>query len=212
MNFGSVKVAQKLGSWISRDKPLPTSAYLRASEKFGRSNTITIAPGHWIDPGVEYGAPGERGFNLEIANLVERNLHAHGWKVLRPDRDAPYLSWEEYLNWVSKQTRNGHPVVEIHGQGHTADFRGLVFGVIGDPKTSLNRELAKDFGIFEMDWKELGVPRRGGVIVESFNSDDVLQMAPWQRSQAARRITNQFVGCIERARSRIHAEETEKSC
>jgi hypothetical protein len=24
-----------------------------------------------------------------------------------------------------------------------------------------------------MDWRELGVPRRGGVIVESFNADEV---------------------------------------
>lgn len=96
MNFGSVKVAQILGSrvrsyplkfinspyyltcsskfkylyfyfcQVSRYKPLPTSAYLKASENFARSSTITIAPGHWIDPGLEYGAPGEREFNLEV--------------------------------------------------------------------------------------------------------------------------------------------------
>jgi hypothetical protein len=36
------------------------------------------------------------------------------------------------------------------------------------------QELAGDFGYFQMDWRELGVPRRGGVIVESFNSDEVM--------------------------------------
>lgn len=39
------------------------------------------------------------------------------------------------------------------------------------------QELAKEFGIFDMDWRELGVPRRGGVIVESFNSDEVCSIS-----------------------------------
>ncbi|KAI5068018.1 hypothetical protein GOP47_0016363 [Adiantum capillus-veneris] len=145
MNFGSVKVTHYLGSRVLREEPLAALAYTKASEKFRESGTITVAPGHHIDPGNESGAPGEREFNLEltimhIANLVERDLHTHGWRVLRPDRDAPYLSWEEYLNWVSKQTLRGRPVVEIHGQGPTADFKGHVIGVIGDPNTLLNKE------------------------------------------------------------------------
>lgn len=37
----------------------------------------------------------------------------------------------------------------------------------------LIQELAETFGQFQMDWRELGVPRRGGVIVESFNADEV---------------------------------------
>ncbi len=37
----------------------------------------------------------------------------------------------------------------------------------------LIQELAGTFGEFQMDWRELGVPRRGGVIVESFNADEV---------------------------------------
>ncbi|MCO5565049.1 hypothetical protein L7F22_018719 [Adiantum nelumboides] len=207
MNFGSVKITYKSGSRIFREEPLPTSAYTKASEKFGESGTITVAPGHFIDPGNETGAPGEREFNFEIANLVERDLHGHGWRVLRPDRDAPYLLWEEYLNWVSKQTLRGHPVVEIHGQGPTADYRGHVTGVIGDPKISLNKELAKKFGFFDMDWRELGVPRRGGVIVESFDSDEALQLAPLQRSQAARCIATRLVDSIQRASSRSQIRE-----
>lgn len=35
------------------------------------------------------------------------------------------------------------------------------------------QELAKEFGWYPSDWKELAVPRRGGVIVEGFNSDEV---------------------------------------
>lgn len=208
IKFWSVKVAQNFGTMASRDQPLPISAYLNASEGFGRFKTITIAPGHWIDPGIEQGAPGERDFNLEIANFTEKKLHNKGWEVLRPDRDAPYLSWEEYLNWVSKQTLKGRPVLEIHGQGSTADYRGLVFGIIGDAEASLNKELAKDFGIFPMDWRELGVPRRGGVIVESFNADKVMRMAPLQRSCAVRHIANSIVSCIERASSQNHAEHS----
>jgi hypothetical protein len=59
-------------------------------------------------------------------------------------------------------------------QGSAAHYRGHVLGVIGDANAPLSKELAGDFGYFQMDWRELGVPRRGGVIVESFNSDEVM--------------------------------------
>jgi hypothetical protein len=36
------------------------------------------------------------------------------------------------------------------------------------------QELANEFGWYPSDWKELAVPRRGGVIVEGFNSDEVI--------------------------------------
>ncbi|CAI7836900.1 unnamed protein product, partial [Closterium sp. NIES-54] len=107
-----------------------------------------------------------------VADALERQLRSTGWDVLRPDRDAPNLQWEQYLNWVSKQTMRGVPVIEIHGQGSNADYRGFVLGVIGDKNTPLNKELARKFGHFAMDWRELAVPRRGGTIVESFNSDE----------------------------------------
>ncbi|KAH7442405.1 hypothetical protein KP509_03G087000 [Ceratopteris richardii] len=205
---GSVHITQYLGLRASRDKPLPTIAYLKASERFGQSKTITICPGHFIDPGNESGAPGEREFNLEIVNVLEKDLSANGWRVLRPDRDAPNLSWEEYLNWVSKQTCSGHPVVEIHGQGSSAmDSKGSVVGVIGDPYIMLNRELARNIGFLNIDWKELGVPRRGGVIVESFNADEILQMAPSQRVQAARYIGGQLMDSIQRISSKTDAKK-----
>lgn len=205
LKLQSVRVSQFIRNMATRDTPLAASAYLKASKDFGRCNIITVVPGHWIDPGSERGAAGERDFNLQVANVLERQLHGNGWEVLRPDRDAPYLSWEEYLNWVSKQTRKGIPVIEIHGQGSTADYRGLVLGVIGDVEAPLNKELSEDFGCFQMDWRELGVPRRGGAIVECFNADEVLHMAPWHRTWAVRHIANRLLGCIERACCRNQA-------
>eukprot|EP01018_Ginkgo_biloba_P018183 Gb_36696 [translate_table: standard] len=206
LKFHSLKISQIIGTRPKRDPPLSASSYVRAAKFIGRKDVITVVPGHWIDPGVEAGAPGERDFNLEIlqhcvqvANVLEKQLRGNGWEVLRPDRDAPQLSWEEYLNWVSKQTLKGIPVLEIHGQGSTADYRGLVLGVIGNTQVPLNKELALHFGYFQMDWSELGVPRRGGVIVECFNADEVLQMAPWHRKWAARRLANRIVSSIERA-------------
>lgn len=62
-----------------------------------------------------------------------------GWRVLRPDRDAPHLMWEEYINWVSARTLRGVPVIEIHGQGPEAHTEGAVWGVIGDARTPLNK-------------------------------------------------------------------------
>ncbi|KAI5068017.1 hypothetical protein GOP47_0016362 [Adiantum capillus-veneris] len=70
------------------------------------------------------------------------------------------------------------------------------------------QELAKNFGFYDMDWRELGVPRRGGVIVESFDSDELLQMAPLQRAHAARSIATQLVESIQRASSRSQTKHT----
>ncbi|KAJ7557630.1 hypothetical protein O6H91_04G002600 [Diphasiastrum complanatum] len=195
----SLKICQVFAERAKRDTPATAYAYLKASKGIGTSDVITVVPGHWIDPGGEAGAPGEREFNLEVANVLEKQLRGNGWDVLRPDRDAPHLSWEEYLNWVSKQTLRGVPVLEIHGQGSKADYRGFVLGIIGDTNIPLHKELASDFGVFQMDWRDLGVPRRGGVIVESFNSDEVMQMAPWHRIWAVRRLSNRIVSCVERA-------------
>ena len=63
----------------------------------------------------------------------------------------------------------------------------------------MTKELALNFGYFQMDWRELGVPRRGGVIIESFNADEILQMAPWHRKWDVRRLSNRIVSSIERA-------------
>eukprot|EP00249_Psilotum_nudum_P013102 c24153_g1_i2 orf=1086-2402(+) len=194
---GTFKFSKVFGTRATSDPPLSTFAYLNASKNIGKDDIITVVPGHWIDPGSEIGATGERDFNVEVANVVEKQLRGNGWEVLRPDRDAPYLSWEEYLNWVSKQTLKGIPVLEIHGQGSNADRRGIVIGVIGDIEAPLNKELARDFGYYKMNWRELGVPRRGGVIVESFNADEVLQMAPWHHTWAVRSLANRIVHCIE---------------
>ncbi|CAI5949957.1 unnamed protein product [Closterium sp. NIES-64] len=195
----SLRLTQVIGTRAPRDPPLSTRRYMRAAQHIGRSDVISVVPGHWIDPGFEPGAPGEREFNLEVADALERQLRSTGWDVLRPDRDAPNLQWEQYLNWVSKQTMRGVPVIEIHGQGSNADYRGFVLGVIGDKDTPLNKELARKFGHFAMDWRELAVPRRGGTIVESFNSDEVLQMAPWHRQWAVSRLANRIATCVERA-------------
>lgn len=44
------------------------------------------------------------------------------------------------------------------------------------------QELAKDFGYFQMDWRDLAVPKRGGVVLESFNSDEVVDHALFHTS------------------------------
>lgn len=59
-----------------KSSPLPTSEYLRASRKIGTSDLISVIPGHWIDPGYEVGAPGERDFNMEVC-LLKRGQYVH---------------------------------------------------------------------------------------------------------------------------------------
>ncbi|KAL3688239.1 hypothetical protein R1sor_014548 [Riccia sorocarpa] len=216
LKLDSVKISHVITDKPPRTPPLSTSVSLQASKKIGTNDFISIIPGHWIDPGGEVGAPGEREFSMEVANILEKQLRGNGWKVLRPDRECPGLSWEQYVDWVTKQTSKGIPVLEIHGQGSEADYRGLVLGVIGDEHAPLNQELAKDFGYFEMDWTGLAVPKRGGAVLESFNTDEVLQMAPWHRKWSVRRLANKIAACIERAgyqnrlsRGMVFEEDTE---
>lgn len=48
---------------------MPPPLYLKSAKHIGNNDVITVVPGHWIDPGVEVGASGEREFNLEVENL-----------------------------------------------------------------------------------------------------------------------------------------------
>eukprot|EP00899_Mesostigma_viride_P009361 jgi/Mesvir1/18426/Mv14293-RA.1 len=168
--------------------------FLDSSEK-----AIAVVPGHWIDPWDEPGAPGEREFNMEVVNRITTQLSTGGWRVLRPDRDAPTMQWEDYLDWVSAQAARGIPTVEVHGQGSDADYRGIISGVIGNRSSPLNKELASDFGFFPMDWRDLAVPRRGGTVLESFNSDAVLRMSRGQRAAAATRLARRISRAILRS-------------
>ena len=52
---------------------------------------------------------------MELANAIERRLKRGGWEVMRPEREAPNLSWDEYLQWVQSQAKRGISVIEIHG-------------------------------------------------------------------------------------------------
>mmetsp|Transcript_4441 Transcript_4441/g.15876 ORF Transcript_4441/g.15876 Transcript_4441/m.15876 type:complete len:502 (-) Transcript_4441:183-1688(-) len=163
------------------------------------NDVIAVVAGHWIDPWDEPGAPGEREFNMEIANRLERRLKTSGWRVLRPERDAPSLRWEDYLQWVGFQSRRGVPVVEIHGQGETADLQGQVTGVLGTRLSPLNQELAQEFGFFPMDWRELALPRKGGVIVEAFNADEVNSLSREEKGLYADDLSYRIGECINRS-------------
>ena len=54
---------------------------------------------------------------MELADNVDELLTKKGWVVLRPDRTAGGIGWEEYLHWVAWQSQCGIPVLELHGQG-----------------------------------------------------------------------------------------------
>lgn len=122
------------------------------------------------------------------------------------------------------QTLRGTPVLEIHGQGSTADYRGFVLGVLGDKEFPLSKALSHNFGVFPMCWTDLAVPRRGGVLLECFNADEVVlnfpvnsldainiqfkyfqvvQMAPWHRTWAVSQLASTITKCVERARSSL---------
>lgn len=68
--------------------------------------TVALVPGHWIDPGEEVGAPGERALNLVITNRAHKLLGNKGWTVLRPDLAQPPLvgrcaSWNHHSSrWL----------------------------------------------------------------------------------------------------------------
>eukprot|EP00898_Chlorokybus_atmophyticus_P003353 jgi/Chlat1/4018/Chrsp26S00298 len=161
-------------------------------------NMVAIVPGHWIDPEDDTGAPGERNFNMEVANRVTTQLSTSGWRVLRPDRDAPTMQWDDYLDWISAQAARGVPTVEIHGQGASADYRGIVKGVIGTQRSQLHQALANEFGFYPMDWRELAVPRRGGGILEAFDTDEVSKLSVRQRSALAAKLARKISRSVQK--------------
>mmetsp|Transcript_18093 Transcript_18093/g.39578 ORF Transcript_18093/g.39578 Transcript_18093/m.39578 type:complete len:483 (-) Transcript_18093:201-1649(-) len=177
----------------------------RPSHLSAAERRIMMVAGHWVDPAEEMGAPGERAFNMEVANSVTAKLQAAGWKVIRPELQAEPLKWEEYLGMVVDMTRKGVPLVEIHGQGWGAAVRGQVIGVIGQSNAVLNRELAQtQFGWWPGDWRALAVPRCGGCIIEAFNSDRILKMPKWRRHFAHQTIANRITNCVKVAARKVH--------
>jgi hypothetical protein len=61
---------------------------------------IAVVAGHWIDPAEQVGAPGEREFNMKVADNLTVRLRRHGWTVLRPEREHRSLhpdTWDGYL-------------------------------------------------------------------------------------------------------------------
>ena len=166
----------------------------------GHRTTVALVPGHWIDPGEESGAPGERALNLVIANRAHRLLDARGWTVLRPDLASPPLSWDEYVAWVRAQTRGGVAVLEVHGQGEGASMEGRVTGVIAQRESALGDALAVRFGVFPMDWTELAVPRLGGAVVESFDATALERLPPEARTAAVDDIAKDIADAVESTR------------
>ena len=167
----------------------------------GHRATVALVPGHWIDPGEESGAPGERALNLVIANRAHRLLDARGWTVLRPDLASPPLSWEEYVAWVRAQSRGGVAVLEVHGQGEGASMEGRVTGVIAQRESTLGDALAVRFGVFPMDWTELAVPRLGGAVVESFDATALERLPPEARTAAVDDIAKDIAEAVDSTRS-----------
>ena len=166
----------------------------------GHRATVALVPGHWIDPGEESGAPGERALNLVIANRAHRLLDARGWTVLRPDLASPPLSWEEYVAWVRAQSRGGVAVLEVHGQGEGASMEGRVTGVIAQRESTLGDALAVRFGVFPMDWTELAVPRLGGAVVESFDATALERLPPEARTAAVDDIAKDIAEAVDSTR------------
>jgi hypothetical protein len=74
---------------------------------------------------------------------------------------------------VIAQTREGVPVLEIHGQGDDAAVQDQVTGVLGRRDAVLCQELQRTFRWFPMNWEQIAIPRCGGAVVESFNVDQV---------------------------------------
>jgi hypothetical protein len=141
------------------------------------------------NPGEEVGAPGERALNLVITNRAHRLLGSKGWTVLRPDLAQPPLEWSQYLAWIREQSRAGVAVLEVHGQGAGAVVEGRVTGVIAQDGAALGAALAKKFGQFPMDWRELAV--------ESFDATALEQLSPSSRSSAVDGIARDIAEAVD---------------
>ena len=84
-------------------------------------------------------------------------------------------------------------------QGEAADLQGQVTGVLGTRESPLNQELAQEFGFFPMDWRELAMPRKGGVIVEAFNADEVNRLNRKEKGVFADDLSYRIAESINRS-------------
>ncbi|QDZ20231.1 hypothetical protein HOP50_03g27490 [Chloropicon primus] len=165
-----------------------------------RKKEIAVVGGHWIDPGGDTGAPGEREMNLHIADRVTSKLARRGWAVWRPENNEKGredYTWPEYLDWVGDRTRDNVAVVEIHGQGKIGEIPAQ--GVIGDEGSPLNRVLGEKFGFFPIDYTRRGVPRHGGTIVEAFDTDEFRKLTPLERYAAAESVSDSIANSVCKA-------------
>lgn len=165
----------------------------------GVPKVVALVPGHYIDPGYDTGAPGEREQGRRVADKASWMLKQCGWQVLRPDQDLHHYSWLEYNRWVNHRTLEGIPIVEIHGQGRSSRIQGQLTGVIGQRDAPLNNELASSFGFFPMNWRHLRVARNGGTVLEAFNTDKLKHMTFRQRVQAAHNLAALVASSIVRS-------------
>jgi len=156
---------------------------------------VAIVPGHWIDPAHEKGAPGEAEFNLEIADRATDKLQAQGWRVLRPDREAR-VGWDQYLQWVNGKTRWGVSVVEIHGQGGAYAH---LLGAIADDIRPMNQALKERFGDYPGRWYDYSVARRGGCVLECFNTEELADMDEKTRDRHADKIAGDIAAAARDA-------------
>mmetsp|Transcript_4875 Transcript_4875/g.31202 ORF Transcript_4875/g.31202 Transcript_4875/m.31202 type:complete len:546 (-) Transcript_4875:1501-3138(-) len=165
----------------------------------GIPKVVALVPGHYIDPGYDTGAPGEREQGRRVADKASWMLKQCGWQVLRPDQDLHHYSWLEYNHWVNRRTLEGIPIVEIHGQGRSSRIQGQLTGVIGQRDAPLNNELASSFGFFPMNWRHLRVARNGGTVLEAFNTDKLKRMTFRQQVQAAHNLAALIASSIVRS-------------
>ena len=164
---------------------------------------VVVVAGHFIDPGTDVGAPGERETNMALADGVERELRRRGgWRVTRPDvrPELRGMSWAAYQRWVAARTRAGVPVVEIHGQGRAArpGFSSVV-GVIAGPRSPLADALEGAFGRLPNDPLALAVPRNGGVLLEAYDSDSMAALEAGSRAREEARLALAIADALERA-------------
>jgi hypothetical protein len=171
---------------------------------------ILVMAGHADVTVGQIGAPGERELNLELVRWVQRNASAYGIQDMLEFYYPPAGINQGPTDANSQFTKTttavsqGKQVIEIHND-QAAGTSGVIPPYGGKTIWQLDVALASQYGAWPVNYQNgLGVPSRGGTILEVGRMDSAAQAAAksGQKEQLYRQLMDPFMRSVAAEKTR----------
>ena len=133
-----------------------------------KPSKVLLMAGHADFPS---GAPNERELNIELVKWAQRNAQAYGISdyievYLPSSSNLPESDPRSQFSKTSQAASVGKQIIEIHNDA-ASGHSGVIPPTGGKKIWQLDDALASSYGSFSVNHRDgLGVPRRGGTILE----------------------------------------------